>query len=298
MPKAMLVLARSVVLLLLTVAACGGGTSDRRKFSEQAEKTADKLRKEIQAEVQTLKDHPWAGEYYCGDGLGMNVSLIIAPKRGYVFAWHGCLGLYDRNYGAVTETNGGIRLAFTFENKKKDEFVGIAEEFIPVAWGRRRYLIASNEVVRFCNEVNAGSEPRTDLHGFHLLRCGDEDQKVTGFPTVPDRYRPYLLKSPITVEIVAVGSPRSRDGVGEWKFKDTPVTINAGEKHGVRVGMKFHVTSPDHAWESVDIVKVEKEKSEGIMTQMGRISPSPEVGWRLSTRLPWRPAQDSEQMKK
>lgn len=133
------------------------------KRSEEANQAAEKIRQAIRKEIKTLGNHAWAGEYYFGDGLGVNVSLILAPASGYVFEWHGCLGLYDRNYGTVTWHNGRIRLSFTFPNEQKG-FVGIAEEFIPVSWGDRQYLIPSDDIVGFCNSVNDGSEPRKGPH--------------------------------------------------------------------------------------------------------------------------------------
>jgi hypothetical protein len=60
-------------------------------------------------ELKTLKAHAWAGKYHYGDGLGVNVDLSLAPKSGFVFTWHGCLGLYDLNYGGVEEADGRIR---------------------------------------------------------------------------------------------------------------------------------------------------------------------------------------------
>ncbi len=82
-----------------------GDDAMERKQSSDAEKTAKKLQEQIAKEVKTLRNHPWAGEYYAGDGLGVNTFLTIAPKSGFVFEWHGCLGLYDRNYRAVAWTN-------------------------------------------------------------------------------------------------------------------------------------------------------------------------------------------------
>ena len=90
---------------------------------------------------------------------GCERLLDLAPKSGYVFEWHGCMGLYDRNYGAVTWTKDRLRLSFTLPNKREG-FQGIDEKFIPVAWGDRKYLIPASDIVGFCNEVNAGDEPR------------------------------------------------------------------------------------------------------------------------------------------
>ncbi|OGV42527.1 MAG: hypothetical protein A2X46_04470 [Lentisphaerae bacterium GWF2_57_35] len=122
-----------MMMLAALLLVCGSvALAEKRegaKYTDAAEKTAKQLRDRIRAAANPLTNHPWAGEYYCGDGLGVNVSLLLAPGAGYVFEWHGCLGLYDRNYGHVTETNGRIRLSFAFKNERKG-FQGIAEEFV------------------------------------------------------------------------------------------------------------------------------------------------------------------------
>src|SRR5438128_6024543 len=190
-------------LALLVASWAAAADSDQAKQSRAAERTAKSMRKKILAEVKRLAEHEWAGEYYAGDGLGVNTSLSIAPKSGFVFEWHGCLGLYDRNYGAVVSTNNRLRLSFTFENQQKG-FQGIAPELIPVRWGDRRYLVPADDVVGFCNRVNDGSEPRDGAHGFFLLRKDDEKKQVAGSPKVPKEFEPYLLSEPIVAEIVSV----------------------------------------------------------------------------------------------
>jgi hypothetical protein len=274
----------SLLLLVAgTVVAC---ERDRAKYSERADKIATSKRQAIAAEIKNLGGHEWAGEYYAGDGLGVNTSLFIAPDSGYVFEWHGCLGLYDRNYGAVVRTNGRIRLSFTFENQRKG-FQGIAPELVPISWGSRRYIIPADDVVGFCNSINQGREPRTSSRGFYLLRRGDENAKVRGFPKVPEEYQQYLLKAPIQATIVAVGTSSTRRSAADWKFKDTTVTLDAGAEQGVREGMELIVTKPRDAVDSVRITEVEKTRSKGIMTQIGEGEPVPAVGWQLSTQPPW-----------
>jgi len=257
------------------------------KTSARAEKTAKGMRAQIVSELKKLQNHPWAGEYYAGDGLGVNTTLSIAPKSGFVFEWHGCLGLYDRNYGAVVWTNDHLRLSFTFENKQKG-FQGLAPELIPVRWGDRRYLIPADDVAGFCNRVNDASEPRDDVHGLFLLRKGDEKKPVSGSPTVPKAFERYLLSKPIAAEIISVGAYTTRPSAVEWNFKDTLVILNAGTVKGLRPGMELLVTEPANVVESVRIVKVEENQSEAIMTQAGEDEPGPKVGWHVSTRAPWR----------
>jgi hypothetical protein len=278
----------AVAVLCSAVASRGANTDqdNSAKRSDEAEKTAASYRENIQAEIKTLKTHEWAGKYYEGDGLGVNVSLILAPKSGFLFEWHGCLGLYDRNYGAVSLNKDKVHLAFTLPNKRQG-FQGIAQKLTPIAWGERTYLIPSDDIVGFCNEVNEGSEPRKGMHGSCLLREGDEKKEVKGFPTIPAEFKPYLLDHPIDAEIVSVGKYKTRPSVCDWKFKDTPVVLNRGKSHGLLKGMKLHVVQPEHAVESVEITKVEDERAEGVMTQIGEEEKGPQIGWKLSTRPTW-----------
>ena len=277
---------RLVMALILASATVAFG-EDGRKRSETAEKEAKSKRETIFAEVKKLGVHHWAGEYYAGDGLGVNTSLVLAPGSGYVFEWHGCLGMYDRNYGPVAWNDGRIRLTFTFENSRKG-FQGIAPELFVIPWGERRYLVPTDEVVAFCNNVNQGREPRASRYGFFLLRRGDESKEVEGVPNVPEKYREYLLPKPVEATISAVGPHTTRPSVADWKFKDTPVTLDAGTAQGLRVGMELLVTKPEGMVETVQITKVEDNRAEATMTQMNEDEPGPKVGWRLSTQAPWR----------
>lgn len=40
-----------------------------------------------------------AGSYYCGDGLGYNVTLTLKADGTYSGEWHGCLGKYGEASG-------------------------------------------------------------------------------------------------------------------------------------------------------------------------------------------------------
>jgi len=269
--------------MLALTSAVVAAQPDGGAFSHEAQSIAAGKRKEIFAELSNLGDHRWAGSYYKGDGLGENVSVAIAPQSGYVFEWHGCGGLYGLNYGSVTLTNGLISLSFTHQNSPG--FGGIAPRFIPVPWTSRHYLVPADDVIGFCNAVNAGEEPRTDLHGRYLLRSADEKKEAKGFPEVPGQYRPYLLAKPIEATITAVGPHTTRPSTAPWKFKDTPVTLDAGTDRGMLVGMELLVTHPLQVT-SIRIVRVALHQSDGVLV-LTLEDRGPKVGWRLSTRAPW-----------
>ena len=256
------------------------------KLSDAANAQAASLRSQISTELEGLPKHAWAGSYYQGDGLGENVSLILAPKNGYVFEWHGCLGLYDRNYGNVTANHETIKLSFTFPNMRQG-FQGIADEFLSISWGDRKYLIPKNDVIGFCNDVNSGDEPRKRVHGRFLLRDGDESIAVNGFPELPDKYNAYLLKRPIEAQIVKIGAITTRPSVCDWNFIDTEIVLNVGTNGGILPGMELHVVEPDDVVQTIEITTVAKSQCTGVMTQMDDEDEQIKTGWRLSTRPRW-----------
>ena len=132
------------------------------RFSEVSVAASEMQTKKIRQELRHFKDDDWAGEYYFGDGLGVNVSLTLAPKNGFVFSWHGCLGLYDLNYGDVVFTDGAVKLLFKYPNKQEG-FEGIASELLPVRWGKRHYLIAVDSHRRFHERDQCGNRTKFPL---------------------------------------------------------------------------------------------------------------------------------------
>lgn len=260
----------------------GRGWRDDERFSAAAQSTAEERRRQIRSEVQALGNHPWAGEYYEGDGLGMNISLLIAPRAGYVYEWRSCTGVDERNYGAVTFKDGRLRLSFTFDNKH-ERHTNIPEEFVPVPWGARKYLIPSERMRYFCNRVNDGTEPRRERWGLFLMRREDEKKEVEGLPDLPAEYQRLLLRKPIETEIIGVTSSTTRV---ERTNRDYHVKIRGGKEAGLTPGISFYVTEPiDAANEPLDIRKVGDGFSEGIMPvceqNPGAKPKAPAVGWKF-----------------
>lgn len=260
------------------------GAEVEPKFAASAEARAAEMREAIAREAETMVDHPWAGAYYFGDGLGVNASLALAPKAGCVFEWYGCMGLYDRNYGQATEKDGRLSLKLEFPNEEIG-FQGVAEELIPIQWGKRHYLISAKDIVSFCNIVNSGIEPRKRLHGRYLLRRGDEDADVEGKPVVPEAYAAYLLESPVEAEVIDVGQVKKRPSrLVDRDFHEIPITLNCGKTSGLLTGMEMYLVHPETTYGSLMITEVREESCEAIMTQFFGELTTPEEGWKFSTR--------------
>jgi hypothetical protein len=266
------------LLVLHSIGQLGWANEDKR-FSKQAKATSEAKRGLINQELRILEGHSWAGRYYYGDGLGVNVDLDLAPKSGFVFTWNGCLGLYDLNYGDVAEKDGRIRLIFKYPNDRKG-FQGIAPELIPIVWGERRYLIPRDEMVKFANDINAGFEPRKTLWGSFLLRRGDELKDVHGQPSLPPEYTHYLLNDPIRAKISSIKGSRFKEST-----RITTVVLNVGSEQGVKLGMEFYLYSPSTIFESATISRLDSTSSEAIIIQYGvdEKTERPSLDWKLST---------------
>jgi hypothetical protein len=112
-----------------------------------------------------------AGEYYLGEGLGVNRTLVITPDGTFSHRLSDCMGTYARVAGRASLRGGELVLELTPETR-----------FIPVRWGGRLYLISPDRLAGFTNAINQGYEPRSYAHGSVYLRKGDWDKPVTGRP--------------------------------------------------------------------------------------------------------------------
>ncbi len=114
----------------------------------------------------------WAGSYYTGDGLGMNVTIKIAPKAGITYTWHGCMGLYDANHGDIVETfDGGVIVRLAIDTKIS-YFSFMSTKLYFVKWGERRYLVPEAQMLELVNNYNAGGYARKDLYSIPLRSTG------------------------------------------------------------------------------------------------------------------------------
>jgi hypothetical protein len=164
-----------------------------------------------------------AGNYYHGDGLGVNCSMTITAEGRFDFLWVGCLGVYGSNKGVVKVSGECIELVPKRKNIQNG-FGGTPTVFFPIKWSDRIYLVPKNKIVDFCSCANSGREPRNRPHGRFYLRRTDWEKPATGEPNLPAEFRDYLLKTPVTGTIVAL--------------RDTQTgIISLGSKNGLRSGM-------------------------------------------------------------
>src|SRR6185369_12919078 len=74
-------------------------------------------------------------------------------------------------------------------------------DFYPIRWGGRMYLVPTNDIIEFSNEVNQGSEPRRSPLGNYYLRGKHWEMPVAGKPAVPEQWTKFFLSRPVKGKI-------------------------------------------------------------------------------------------------
>lgn len=179
------------------------------------------------------KDHPWAGRYYLGDGLGANLSLSITPVAGFAVTWRGCVGTYGANEGPVIQApDGTLVLDFRWRNNS-NSFGSFPRRLLPMQWGERQYLIDADHVATFVNAVHLGLEPRTRVYGSTFLRAGDEKRPVHGLPPLPEPWRSQLSVRSRIWTVSRVSEISSETLGGEFCSDNADVDLLAEDAHDV-----------------------------------------------------------------
>lgn len=236
----------------------------------------------VQEELGRLRDHPWAGTYYEGDGLGANILVVLAPDSGVAATWHGCLGLYGANEGSVlTEPDGSLAFRFNLPN----EGFAFPEEVVRVPWGERRYLIPPERMIDFVDAIHHGHEPRSGPHGMFLLAEGDEWKPVEGLPELPEPHAGLLRSEPLEVGVLAVETvPYGYAFYCNRRFR---VTLDHGMNDGIVPGMTLQPAGEVDGWISARITSAGPLDAIGELVvyepDCAALRHTPGLDWRWTT---------------
>jgi hypothetical protein len=269
----------------------------------------------VKKELETLKDHPWAGVYYVsGGGLAASRHLAIAPKSGFAYTSrsddlitgrevNGKMimehSLGDQNYGEVTWEDGRLKLSPILD---VGTFAPLSTDFFLIPWDKKLYLVPTDNFIYCCNLVNRNYPEHHVMFGDNFLRDGQQiigelrehpyRRLLSGKPEVPEKFKPYLLDKPVEGKVIAVGEPREVSkpyGNREIKVKETVVTINKRKQDGLLPGMLFYKTyrtEKTAGLYTIKLTKVSETESEGIVEH--KIDEdSPQVDWAVYTNVRW-----------
>jgi len=191
-----------------------------------------------QASIATLD-----GEYLLGDGF-VNQNLKVNPDGWFSFVWATDDGGYHRDEGTADIVDGALILHAVWSGTNRGPGPFPHPKHLPVRWGKRLYLLPDREVLRFCNAVNLGLEPKDSMYGRFYLRMvmtdkvkrGEEEatlERAEGLPALPAQWGPFLLKRPLRGQVTDV-------------LKDGRATIDLGSREGLRESMELLVEEEPH----------------------------------------------------
>jgi hypothetical protein len=205
----------------------------------------------------------FAGAYE--HSIGGRTTLRIRADGRYGLGVEGSWGASSNEEGDVRPD--GDWLVIAPDGERRREWRALA-----VAWGGRTYLLAENEVLEFCNRVNAGVEGGRLAHGSHATEPGEQwlffvknpDRSVEGTPALPEAWTGYLLPAPLTGQIGEVITPLT-------------VRVTLGSRHGIREGMRLYVEAEKGRRPPGVVTKVSEgsceielgEASKGVLLEVG-----------------------------
>jgi hypothetical protein len=180
----------------------------------------------------------WAGTYYTGDGLGMNVHIRIAPNTGVIYTWNGCVGLYDSAFGDIVETfPGGVRIALKTPDKPS-YFDYMSDTLYFVRWGDLRFLVPETQLQKMVDNFNEGGFARTLMFNIPRKR-GDhtprtyKDACPSGMPELPPAYAAKLVDHVIHMRVIHTSEAFGRTEKWQVEAASFRVRLNAGREQGV-----------------------------------------------------------------
>jgi hypothetical protein len=194
-------------------------------------------RSAIDAEIAKLgTKHPWAGVY---SSLSVDTSLeiAIAPENGYVVGACAC--------GRVHARDGRLVLDAEFSNSN---LWRSSRELVPVSWGDRRYLLAEDELLEFCNRVNSGSELSNPSRG---LMIRSRDAKAFGKPELPIEFQARIFDEPLVAKVV---SKSEAELTNEQGLSKRLVVLDVGRTRGAFEKMRVYRSSPNEMFALVETV--------------------------------------------
>jgi hypothetical protein len=264
------------LFLLLTPSLRADDSSDEATAKVESRIAA------IKAELTAFEDHPWAGEYYAGDGLGMNLRLWIAPKTGVAYQWHGCLGLYEQNLGTVVASANQLTLAW---DRKLDDPYVTDTKWLAIPWRTRVFLVPTISVHQFC----IAARDKTLLPMMALQSQGPTDRILTERPQLPPGFEKYLDLAPIQMRLLTAGKPIREKLSKTMDAQTQEVTVDAGADNHVLVGMRFEAMDPKRPKSIWTITDVSPNSSKGVLEfqrKSGYPLITPNKRWRFRPS-PW-----------
>ena len=214
---------------------------------------------EIKAELDEGTAADWAGEYYLGDGMG-TIAIVMAPGHGFASIWAGCMSVYGRSFGSVTQQGGRLLLNHEVPNQP-GVFGNFPNVLVPVRHGERVYLVGEEQAAEFVAAIDRGSDPCENSCPDLFLRYQST--------SIPDMAAETRVNSPdfaLFARVIRVVEPDLEAVDGAFRWRKAKIELDVGSDAGVYEGLELYSTTA--GW-ITDTIIVDKA---GAATAMATVS--------------------------
>jgi len=163
------------------------------------------------------------------------------------------------SYGRVENTPSDLQI-FRENSKPGDEI--ISKKYVKVKWGEAQFLVEEPSLAAFAEKA-AGiyvepedEESPEDISWGKYLSRGWTSGELKGLPEFPGEYK-HLQRLPVQAKIVSVGKRElekdSEDPLDSEQSAVYEIRLNAGEKTGIKKGVKLYIEETDEEFEIVSV---------------------------------------------
>ncbi|GMU83870.1 MAG: hypothetical protein AMXMBFR47_37400 [Planctomycetota bacterium] len=261
---------------------------------------------EFEARAQRARGPDWGGQYYHAMLWMISARRLLLTDSHFMWDFP-AMGQGPTLIGSIASFDGQtLRLNMAVDRSAsrwlRTKAVWYDSELTLIRWGDWRYLVADEELVDFCNDVNGG-EP---LDEFHLTRnpAGREGiaesagrPRADHPPQLPPPFDRYLLAEPLELR-VASAQPRAVPTRGNiarfarqamhWGKVSTRIydlELNRDPDDPVFVGMRLY--APDRLG-MMHITRVDEQRCDACYVELSPpgSNVAPRSGERFSTLAP------------
>lgn len=206
------------------------------------------------------EERAYLGSYWSGNHFSYT-ELNLKKDLTFLHTWIADDGQQVSIVGKYVRSGSRVVLA-PDRPQPAYPFLGKVASYNFVTWGQRIYLIPDSDagLLRFCNDLNLGLEPRTYLEGLHLIRAEPTRKMLAGLPPefgtvsalpdLPAQWKPFLLVRALKGKSSVVTS--------EWELQ-----ANLGSNQGLRSRMALFLAGDcDDGKQSYAIAQVTEVRRE------------------------------------
>lgn len=239
------------------------------------EPAIDARRMRIDAELADLAQHPpgpddpnrwaaeWAGTYYTGNHLSINIVISIAPKSGVTYRNSGCAGPADANHGDIVKVfPDGLELKLAIDpTASSTAFMSSRLYFLRS--GTQHMVAPESQMMNAVNACN-GCIATRPMHRVPVKVIDDNRDLEAGTPDqLPAKYAALLVHHPMKLVVAktSMASTPVTDNLHSFEWR---IDFTGGRDQDIYPGIKLACSGG-----TITIDQVDEKTSVGTLTAYG-----------------------------